>query len=109
MAAGDVRIDGTPVGPVQSGDAVTVSLRPERVQIRTAEHTIDGQPRCRLTGSLREIIYLGDHVRARVALTGNDEFMVKRPISEAQTLPGVGDAVEVFWAPEHCRAFAQES
>jgi putative spermidine/putrescine transport system ATP-binding protein len=109
LAAGDVRIEGTPVGPAQSGDAVTISLRPERVQIRAAEHTIDGQSRCRLAGSLREIIYLGDHVRARVALTGNEEFMVKRPISEAQTLPGIGEAVDVFWAPEHCRAFAQES
>jgi putative spermidine/putrescine transport system ATP-binding protein len=108
VAAGDVRIDGTLVGPVQNGDAVTVSLRPERVQIRAAEDTIDGQPRCRLAGSLREIIYLGDHVRARVALTGNEEFMVKRPISEAQTLPRIGEAVDVFWAPEHCRAFAQE-
>ncbi len=109
VGAGDVRIDGTLVGPVQSGDAVTVSLRPERVQIRAAEHTIDGQPRCRLSGSLREIIYLGDHVRARIALAGDEEFMVKRPISEAQTLPSVGEAVDVFWAPEHCRAFAQES
>ena len=87
---------------------MTVSLRPERVQIRAAGHTIDAHPGCRLAGSLREIIYLGDHVRARVALTGNEEFMVKRPISEAHTLPHIGAAVEVFWTPEHCRAFAQE-
>jgi putative spermidine/putrescine transport system ATP-binding protein len=86
-----------------------VSLRPERVQIRAAEHTIDAHPGCRLAGSLQEIIYLGDHVRARVALAGNEEFMVKRPISEAHALPRVGAAVDVFWAPEHCRAFAQES
>jgi TOBE domain len=45
----------------------------------------------------------------RVVLTGNEEFMVKRPISEAQTLPRIGAAVDVSWAPEHCRAFAQES
>jgi len=109
IAVGDTRIDGTLVEPVQNGGAVTVSLRPERVQIRAAGNTIGGQPGCRLTGSLREIIYLGDHVRARVALTGNEEFMVKRPISEAHTLPPIGAAVEVFWTPEHCRAFAQES
>jgi hypothetical protein len=42
-------------------------------------------------------------------LTGNEEFMVKRPISEAHTLPDIGAVVDVFWAPEHCRAFAQES
>ena len=65
--------------------------------------------RDRVPGSLREVIYLGDHVRARIVLTGNEEFMVKRPISEAQALPRIGAAVEVFWAPEHCRAFARES
>jgi putative spermidine/putrescine transport system ATP-binding protein len=109
LAASDTRIDGTLVEPVKIGDTVTVSLRPERVQIGAARHTIDARPGCRLAGSLQEIIYLGDHVRARVVLTGNKEFMVKRPISEAQTLPRIGAAVDVFWAPEHCRAFAQES
>ena len=109
IAAADTCIDGTLVEPVRNGGAVTVSLRPERVQVRAAGHTIDGDPGCRMAGLLREIIYLGDHVRARVALTGNEEFMVKRPISEAHTLPHIGAAVEVFWTPEHCRAFAQES
>jgi putative spermidine/putrescine transport system ATP-binding protein len=109
VTAGDARIDGTLVGLVASGAAVTVSLRPERVQIRGAGHTLDAHPGCRLAGSLQEIIYLGDHVRARIALTGNEEFMVKRPISEAQTLPHIGAAVDVFWAPEHCRAFAREN
>jgi len=99
----------TLVETVKNGDAVTVSLRPERVQIRAAGHTIDGHPGCRLAGSLQEIIYLGDHVRARVVLPGSEEFMVKRPISEAHALPRIGAAVDVFWAPEHCRAFAQES
>ena len=107
--AGDAPIDGTLVEPVPDGGAVTVSLRPERVQIRAAGHTIDGHPGCRLAGSLQEVIYLGDHVRARVALAGKGEFMVKRPISEAHTLPHIGAAVEVFWTPEHCRAFAQET
>ena len=37
----------------------------------------------RLEGTLREVIYLGDHVRLRVALPGNDEFMVKRPIERS--------------------------
>jgi putative spermidine/putrescine transport system ATP-binding protein len=109
LAVGDTRIDGTLVESVPNGDAVTVSLRPERVQIRSAGHTISTDPGCCLAGSLREIIYLGDHVRARVALTGGEEFMVKRPISEAHSLPQIGAAVEVFWTPEHCRAFAQES
>jgi len=109
IAVGDARVDGTLVEALKLGDAVTVSLRPERVQIRAAGHTIDARPGCRMAGTLREIIYLGDHVRARVALAGDEEFMVKRPISEAQDLPRIGAAVDVFWAPEHCRAFALES
>ncbi|HEX8013014.1 MAG TPA: ABC transporter ATP-binding protein [Casimicrobiaceae bacterium] len=109
VAVGDAAIEGTLVEPVPNGSAVTVSLRPERVQIRAAEHTIDGHPGCRLPGSLREVIYLGDHVRARVALAGNGEFMVTRPISEAHSLPPIGAAVELTWTPEHCRAFAQET
>src|SRR5437879_6132192 len=48
IALGNTRIDGTLVEPIQNGAAVTVSLRPERVQIRPAGHTIDGQPGCRL-------------------------------------------------------------
>src|SRR5437773_11162925 len=109
VAIGDSRIEGTLVEPVPNGRAVTVSLRPERVQIRDSGHTIDGHSGCQLPGLLQEIIYLGDHVRARVVMAGTHEFMVKRPISEAHTLPRIGSPVAVFWAPEHCRAFARES
>jgi putative spermidine/putrescine transport system ATP-binding protein len=105
----DTRIEGTLVEPVQEGGAVTVSLRPERVQIRVAEHTIGGRQGCSLAGTLREIVYLGDHVRARVALNGSEEFTVKRPIGEAHAIPDIGAAVELVWDPEHCRVFAQEN
>ena len=105
----DTRIEGTLVESVANGGAVTVSLRPERVQIRAAGHTIGEHDGCALAGTLREVIYLGDHVRARVMLAGSEEFMVKRPISEAHAIPDVGAAVEVLWQPEHCRVFAQEN
>jgi len=107
LEPGGERVSGVLVEPVARGAAVCVSLRPERVQIRAAGHTIDAPDRT-LRGALREIIYLGDHVRARVAVAGNEEFMVKRPISEAHLLPSIGAAVDVCWAPEHCRAFARE-
>jgi len=106
--AGDARIAGALAAPLATGAAVSVSLRPERVQIGTAGHRIEKVPGCHLTGTLREVIYLGDHVRARVALPGNDDFTVKRPIDEAQRLPPIGGAVDLAWRPEHCRAFAQE-
>ncbi len=106
--AGDALVDGSLAAPLPAGAAVTVSLRPERVQIGGGAPTIGANGHCRLTGKLREVIYLGDHVRARVALPGNDDFTVKRPIDEAHRLPAIGEPVELAWAPEHCRAFARE-
>jgi putative spermidine/putrescine transport system ATP-binding protein len=106
--AGDTRLEGTLAGPLPAGSDVTVSLRPERVQIAAPGHTIEKLPGRHLTGTLREVIYLGDHVRARVALPGNDDFTVKRPIDEAHTLPAIGGEVLLAWMPEHCRAFARE-
>jgi putative spermidine/putrescine transport system ATP-binding protein len=106
--AGDARIDGSLASPLPVGSRVTVSVRPERVQISASGDTISEIPGCRLPGTLREVIYLGDHVRARVALPGNDDFTVKRPIDEAHRLPPIGGAVELAWAPEHCRAFAPD-
>ena len=63
---------------------------------------VDSRERCAKSSTS------GDHVRARVALPGNDDFTVKRPIDEAHKLPAIGEAVELAWAPEHCRAFARE-
>ena len=106
--AADARIEGALAGPLPVGTRVTVSLRPERVQIAAAGHTIARVQGRHLSGTLREVIYLGDHVRARVALPGNDDFTVKRPIDEAHRLPAIGGTVELAWMPEHCRAFARE-
>ncbi len=107
--ADDARIAGSLAARIagrQAGHRVAASRaganpRPRGIQCRR-------KPGCCLTGTLREVIYLGDHVRARVALSGNDDFTVKRPIDEAHRLPAIGGAIELAWAPEHCRAFARE-
>ena len=106
--AGDAVVEGSLASPLAAGAAVVVSLRPERVQIAAATPTIAANGHCRLVGRLREVIYLGDHVRARIVLAGNDDFTVKRPIDDAHRLPAIGQPVELAWAPEHCRAFARE-
>ncbi|HSC22274.1 MAG TPA: ABC transporter ATP-binding protein [Casimicrobiaceae bacterium] len=105
--AGDALVEGSLAAPLPAGARVMVSLRPERVQIAAGD-TLRGNGHCRLTGRLREVIYLGDHVRARVALPCSDDFTVKRPIEELHRLPTIGEPVELAWLPEHCRAFARE-
>ena len=105
--AGGAAIEGVLADTLATGAHVSVSVRPERVQIAGAGHTIARVPGRHLSGTLRELIYLGDHVRARVALPGNDDFTVKRPIDEAPGLPVVGSTVDIAWAREHCRTFAR--
>jgi putative spermidine/putrescine transport system ATP-binding protein len=106
--AGDALVEGSLAAPLPAGAAVMMSLRPERVQIGAAAPTIAANGHCRLTGRLREVIYLGDHVRARIVLPSNDDLTVKRPIDDVHCLPPIGQPVELGWAPEHCRAFARD-
>ncbi len=105
---GDALVEGSLATPLPAGSQVIVSLRPERVHIDGAAPTIAANGHCRLSGKLRELIYLGDHVRARIALPSSDDFTVKRPIDEVHRLPAIGQPVELAWAPEHCRTFARE-
>jgi putative spermidine/putrescine transport system ATP-binding protein len=51
-----------------------------------------------------ELIYLGDHIRCRVAVCGNDEFIVKVPNAHGQISIKRGDDVRVGWQAEDCRA-----
>ena len=63
-----VNVDGV-------GSQTTLSLRPERVTINPEAGSCDNQ----VQGDVKELIYLGDHIRARLDLCGNDQFIVKVP------------------------------
>ena len=72
------------------GERTTLSLRPERVEL----DLVDGMDDV-LTGKVEERIYLGDHIRVRVNVAGNDQFIVKvRNRSDMRTL-NVGQTVKV--------------
>ncbi|MEL7239097.1 MAG: ABC transporter ATP-binding protein, partial [Planctomycetota bacterium] len=83
------------------GDAsTTLSLRPERVEIEPSEGSVDSM----LTGEIRELIYLGDHIRTRMAVAGNEEFIVKVPNSAGHVPLAEGTEVKIGWKAEDCRA-----
>lgn len=77
-----------------------LSIRPERVVINPDEskvtHTVNGQ--------VQQLIYLGDHIRCRMAVAGNDEFIVKIPNASDDLLLSMGDHVRVGWMTRNCRA-----
>nr|WP_209780887.1 ABC transporter ATP-binding protein [Azospirillum agricola] len=83
------------------GARTSLSVRPERVAISTGD---DGDPAFnRLPATLTDLIYLGDHTLAMLAVPGNDEFMVKLPAGAHAGL-AQGQAVTIAFRPEDCRA-----
>lgn len=84
------------------GGETTLSIRPERVLVgeSAAENKVEVQ--------VQELIYLGDHIRCRMSVHGNDEFIVKVPNAPGHKHLGVGETTHIGWAVEDCRALDVE-
>jgi putative spermidine/putrescine transport system ATP-binding protein len=97
---GDDAVTAIPVG-VRAGDAATVAVRPENVIM--AEAT-DPYPNS-VTGTVEELIYLGDHLRVRFRVRGQSDFFAK--VSKHQTKLRVrqGETIRLGWHTESARAF----
>jgi putative spermidine/putrescine transport system ATP-binding protein len=88
-----VHVDG-------KGEQATLSLRPERVNINPPEGTVDNV----FEGSVLELIYRGDHIRARLSVCGNDDFIVKMPNAQGPSILANGQVIRVGWSSNDCRA-----
>lgn len=95
-------ITALPVDVKAVGDRCTLSLRPERVVAEPAQ----GQMQNRFSARIEELIYLGDHIRARMLVCGNSEFIVKVPNSANKSALQEGSDVTLGWLAEDCRALA---
>ena len=82
------------------GDRTSVSLRPERVMVNPEPGSVDNI----FEGNVEELIYLGDHVRTRVNVCGNDEFIVKIPNAQGHRLVEKGQTIKLGWSSDDCRA-----
>ncbi len=80
------------------GDKTKLSVRPERVNIETN----DSSPNS-FKGEVKELIYLGDHIRARLAICGSTEFIVKIP-NEGNINIKESSKISVSWNPDDIRA-----
>ncbi|MDN2566545.1 ABC transporter ATP-binding protein [Aquibium sp. A9E412] len=82
------------------GERTQLSIRPERVEIdpdgSVTDHTV--------TGRVEEVIYLGDHIRTRMTVAGNSDFVVKTRNRLGARRFKPGEKVRVGWATEDCRA-----
>jgi len=82
------------------GVASTVSLRPERVEIDSSDNSFENS----FDAKVKEFIYLGDHIRTRVEVCGNDQFIVKVPNSYKGANLKEGTSVKLSWKASDSRA-----
>ncbi|WP_048306048.1 ABC transporter ATP-binding protein [Halomonas sp. PR-M31] len=90
-----------PVAVSDVGARTTLSLRPERVSIVADDDT--SLENC-FTAQVQEVIYLGDHLRTRLSVCGNDEFILKTPNAEGTAGLRPGQTIKVGWSSSDCRA-----
>ncbi len=83
-----------------AGERTMLSIRPERVIIDPDESRVPHA----IGGLVRELIYLGDHIRCRMTVAGNDEFIVKVPNAPGNRRLNIGEKISIGWITEDCRA-----
>ncbi|CDO60324.1 Putrescine transport ATP-binding protein PotA (TC 3.A.1.11.1) [Candidatus Phaeomarinobacter ectocarpi] len=91
-----------PVAVRDTGARTLLSIRPERVHVLSPGDTASYDNV--FEGTVRELIYLGDHVRARLTLGGNDDFVVKVPNMAGSAPLARGDTVRVGWSADDAHA-----
>jgi putative spermidine/putrescine transport system ATP-binding protein len=94
-------IDATAVNIKEKGQQTLVSIRPERVEFKpemmpAGAHTVDAE--------VKQIIYMGDILRAVLKVAGSDDFVMKMRNTLGQTKLTPGDKIKVGWHPQDARA-----
>ena len=92
-----VQAEAVNIGDV--GSRSTISLRPERIELEplTERDNI-------LKGVVKEVIYLGDHLRIIMTVANNDEFIVKVPNGGRKTTPLEGEVYRLGWSATDAKA-----
>ena len=100
LATGEL-IDATAVNIREKGQQTLVSMRPERVEFKpemmpAGAHTIGAV--------VKEVIYMGDILRARLSVAGSDNFVMKMRNTLGQTKLSPGQKINIGWHPQDARA-----
>jgi spermidine/putrescine transport system ATP-binding protein len=91
-----------PVDPsgLSAGDALAVSLRPERLGVETGDRPTavgDGGDTVAVTGTVEETVHRGSEVRVRLT-AGDADLFVDRPVDDGAAL-SAGDPMTVRFSP----------
>jgi putative spermidine/putrescine transport system ATP-binding protein len=94
------QVEALPINLTSGGTTTMLSIRPERVEVDPTGPEFTN----RITGTVNDIIYLGDHLRARLTAGGSDNFVVKAPNRDGQRRLEKGQSVTLGWRTKDCRA-----
>ena len=79
------------------GSKTTLSIRPERIKVGSkGENTSEAK--------VLELIYIGDHIRCRMLVEGDENFIVKIPNAKKISDLKIGLKTQVSWSTSDCRA-----
>ena len=82
------------------GSRTTLSLRPERVRLNPPEGSCDTVA----AATVKDLTYLGDHLRLRVLAFGDRELVTKLPNATSERAVAVGDSIRIGWRAADCHA-----
>ena len=82
------------------GSRTMLSVRPERCVVSTKKSAKMSM----LDARIEELIYLGDHIRCRMNVAGDDQFIVKVPNTSGKLGLEIGANLFVGWETDDCRA-----
>ena len=92
-----------PMHGCRPGEAAALAIRPERVGLaRPGVYSNEFEAR------IDDILFIGDHLRLRLNLCGNPNFIVKIPNIVGHGTVLEGDRVLVGWGVMDCRALPEE-
>ena len=94
------KLRATSVGLGSAGSTVLVSIRPERIFVGPAAENLPN----RIHAKVLEMIYVGDHLRLRCAVSETTEIAVKVPNNGDADGLAPGSSLSLGFQVEDCRA-----
>ena len=100
VEVGRERVRALRIVECKPGDSVTLSIRPERVAVNPDLGLYHNQ----VGGTIRDVAFVGDHLRVRMAACGVSNLVAKIPNVAGHGGVLVGDTVRIAWTVTDCRA-----
>ena len=100
VEVGRERVRALRIVECKPGDRVTLSIRPERVAVNPDL----GLYQNHVGGTIRDVAFVGDHLRVRMAACGVSNLVAKIPNIAGHGGVLVGDTVRIAWMVTDCRA-----